>query len=33
MTLPQIRRLIDSLMLKYADEVEVYRLQPLAQQF
>ena len=33
MTLSQIRRLIDSLMLKYADEVEVYRLQPVAQQF
>ena len=33
MTLSQIRRLIDSLMLKYADEVEVYRLQPVAEQF
>ena len=33
MTIPQIRRLIDSLMLKYADEVEVYRLQPVAQEF
>ena len=33
MTLPQIRRLIDSLMLKYADEVEVYRLRPVAEQF
>ena len=33
MTLSQIRRLIDSLMLKYADEVEVYRLRPIAQQF
>ena len=33
MTLSQIRRLIDSLMLKYADEVEVIRLQPLAEQF
>ena len=33
MTLSQIRRLVDSLMLKYADEVEVYRLQPVAQQF
>ena len=33
MTLSQIRRLIDSLMLKYADEVEVYRLRPVAQQF
>ena len=33
MTLSQIRRLIDSLMLKYADEVEVYRLQPVAQEF
>ena len=33
MTIPQIRRLVDSLMLKYADELEVYRLQPLAQQF
>ena len=33
MTLSQIRRLIDSLMLKYADEVEVYRLQPIAQKF
>ena len=25
MTLSQIRRLVDSLMLKYADELEVYR--------
>ena len=33
MTFHQIRRLVDSLMLKYADEVEVYRLQPIAQQF
>ena len=33
MTLSQIRRLVDSLMLKYADEVEVYRLQPIAQRF
>ena len=33
MTLSQIRRLVDSLMLKYADEVEVYRLQPVAQRF
>ena len=33
MTLSQIRRLIDSLMLKYADEVEVIRLQPVAEQF
>ena len=33
MTFSQIRRLVDSLMLKYADEVEVYRLQPVAQQF
>ena len=33
MTLSQIRRLIDSLMLKYADEVEVYRLRPVAEQF
>ena len=33
MTLSQIRRLVDSLMLKYADEVEVYRLGPVAQQF
>ena len=33
MTLSQIRRLVDSLMLKYADEVEVYRLRPVAQQF
>ena len=33
MTLSQIRRLVDSLMLKYADEVEVYRLQPVAEQF
>ena len=33
MTFSQIRRLIDSLMLKYADEVEVYRLRPIAQQF
>ena len=28
MTLSRIRRLIDSLMLKYADEIEVYRLRP-----
>ena len=33
MTFPQIRRLVDSLMLKYADEVEAYRLRPLAQRF
>ena len=33
MTLSQIRRLVDSLMLKYADEVEVYRLRPVAQKF
>ena len=33
MTLSQIRRLIDSLMLKYADEVEVHRLQPVAERF
>ena len=33
MTLSQIRRRVDSLMLKYADELEVYRLQPVAQKF
>ena len=33
MTLSQIRRLVDSLMLKYADEVEAHRLRPVAQQF
>ena len=33
MTIPQIRRLVDSLMHKYADEVEAYRLMPVAQQF
>ena len=33
MTLSQIRRLIDSLMIKYADEVEVYRLRPVARKF
>ena len=33
MTLSQIRRLVDSLTLKYADELEVYRLRPVAQQF
>jgi len=33
MTFSQIRRLVDSLMLKYADEIEVYRLRPVAQQF
>ena len=33
MTLSQIRRLIDSLMLKYADEVEIIRLQPVAERF
>ena len=33
MTFSQMRRLVDSLMLKYADELEVYRLQPVAQQF
>ena len=33
MTFPQIRRLVDSLMLKYADEVEACRLRPVAQRF
>ena len=33
MTFSQIRRLVDSLVLKYADEIEVYRLRPVAQQF
>ena len=33
MTIPQIRRLVDSLKQKYADELEVYRLQPVAQRF
>ena len=33
MTIPQIRRLVDSLMLKYADEVEAYRLRSVAHQF
>ena len=33
MTLSQIRRLVDSLMRQYADELEVYRLWPLAQEF
>ena len=33
MTFPQIRRLVDSLMLKYADEVEARRLRPVAQRF
>ena len=33
MTLSQIRRQVDSLMRKYADELEVYRLRPVAQQF
>jgi len=33
MTISQIRRLVDSLMLKYADEVEAYRLRPVAQRF
>ena len=33
MTFSQLRRLVDSLMLKYADELEVYRLRPIAQQF
>ena len=33
MTLSQIRRLVDSLKQKYADELEVYRLRPVAQQF
>ena len=32
MTLSQIRRLVDSLMLKYADEIEVHRLRPVVQQ-
>ena len=32
MTLSQIRRLVDSLMLKYAGVLEVYRLRPVAQQ-
>ena len=33
MTIPQIRRLVDSLKRKYADELEVHRLQPVAQRF
>ena len=33
MTFHQARRLVDSLMRKYADELEVYRLQPVAQKF
>ena len=33
MTIPQIRCLVDSLKRKYADELEVYRLQPVAQKF
>ena len=33
MTLSQIRRLVDSLKRKYADELEVHRLQPVAQKF
>ena len=33
MTIPQIRRLVDSLKRKYADELEIYRLQPVAQKF
>ena len=33
MNIPQIRRLVDSLKHKYADELEVYRLQPVAQKF
>ena len=33
MAIPQIRRLVDSLKSKYADELEVHRLQPVAQQF
>ena len=33
MTLSQIRREVDALMRKYADELEVYRLRPVAQQF
>ena len=33
MTIPQIRRLVDSLMRKYADELQVHRLRPLAQEF
>ncbi len=33
MTFSQICRLVDSLVLKYADELEVYRLRPVAQQF
>ena len=33
MTFPQIRRLVDSLKRKYADELEVHRLQPVAQRF
>ena len=33
MTFHQARRLVDSLKRKYADELEVYRLQPVAQKF
>ena len=33
MTLSQIRRLVEALKQKYADELEVYRLRPVAQQF
>ena len=33
MTFHQIRRLVEALKQKYADELEVYRLRPIAQQF
>ena len=33
MTFNQIRRLVETLKLKYADELEVYRLHPIAQKF
>ena len=33
MTFNQIRRLVETLKRKYADELEVYRLQPVAQRF
>lgn len=33
MTLSQIRSQVETLKRKYADELEVYRLQPIAQQF
>ena len=33
MTLSPIRRLVEALKQKYADELEVYRLRPVAQQF